>query len=162
MMKEKSIRFFTLNENIKQPKAAAAKEPILTGYISASGKLVLPLKTVEQLGIDPETTGFKVGAQAGKRKLKSLYLIPSQDEQEDVFALTKAAKSYTIALGVILQKGGVNYSQTKYTFTLAPFSYEGGISGYELQLQDTAPTSDNTGKTRGPKPKKETQDAQQL
>jgi hypothetical protein len=160
-MKEKSIRFFSPNENLElqKSKAAAPKEPILTGYISASGKLVLPLKTVENLGIDPQTKGFKVGMHAGKRKLKSLYFIPAQEGQEDVFSLTKGAKSYTMALGVILQKGGVNYSQTKYTFTLISFAYEGGVTGYELQLQDSAPTTANTGKRRGRKPKKETQDA---
>jgi hypothetical protein len=69
-MKEKSIRFFSPNENLElqKSKAAAPKEPILTGYISVSGKLVLPLKTLENLGIDPQTTGFKLGMQAGKRK----------------------------------------------------------------------------------------------
>src|SRR4028119_1294630 len=115
-MKEKSIRFYSPSENLEQQqsKAAAVKEPILTGYISASGKVVLPLKTVEQLGIDPQTTGFRVGTQAGKRKLKSLYLIPTQEEQEDRFELTQGAKSYTMALGVILQKGGVQFSQSKY------------------------------------------------
>jgi len=160
-MKEKSIRFYSPSENLEQQqsKAAAPKKPILTGYISASGKLVLPHKTVDQLGFDPQTTGFRVGTQAGKRKLKSLYLIPAQGEQEDRFELTKAAKSYTLALGVILQKGGVAYSQSKYTFKLVPFAYEGGVTGYELQLQDSAPTAANTGKPRGRKPKNQTQDA---
>ena len=160
-MKEKSIRFYSPSENLEQQqsKAAAPKKPILTGYISASGKLVLPHKTVDQLGFDPQTTGFRVGMQAGKRKLKSLYLVPTQQEQEDRFELTKGAKSYTLALGVILQKGGVNYSQSKYTFTLAPFNYEGGVTGYELQLEDSAPSAAYTGKPRGRKPKQETQDA---
>jgi hypothetical protein len=94
-MKDKSIRFFSPSENLEQQqsKAAVAKEPILTGYISASGKLVLPLKTVDRLGIDPQTTGFKVGTQAGKRKLKSLYLVPTQEGQEDRFELTKGPKA---------------------------------------------------------------------
>ncbi|MDB5239630.1 MAG: hypothetical protein JWP57_255 [Spirosoma sp.] len=100
-----------------------------------------------------------MGTQAGKRKLKSLYLVPAQEGQEDRFDLTKGAKSYTLALGIILQKGGVQCSQTKYTFTLVPFAYEGGVNGYELHLKDSAPIAANTDKRRGRKPKNQTQDA---
>ena len=162
-MKAKQIRFFKVLENTpakaKEKVAKPAKAPKLEGYISSSGKLVLPQKTVDQLKLE-DTVRFQVGTEPGKRKLKVLYLVPIQPGQEaESFAWTKAAKSYTIAINYILQKGGLDYSQTKYTFALTPFDYQEGIVGYELKLQ--APGLDKpayTGKPRGRKPKTESEE----
>ncbi|MBC3788920.1 hypothetical protein [Spirosoma utsteinense] len=155
-MKEKAIRFFTPDENTntKLPKAAT-KSAKLTGYISGAGKLVFPAKTLDQLELEADTVQFRIGTQTGKRSLKSLYLVPTNDEQADTFSLQKAAKSYTLALGVILEKGGVDYRHTKYTFTIEPFDYEAGVVGYELRLAGASPAEKPayTGKPRGRKPK---------
>ena len=154
-MKALSLSFFSPQDN-SEPKAkkkAAPKSVPLTGYLSPAGKLVFPAKTISQLSFDADTTRVKIGTQQGKRKIKSLYLIPATDDSSDSFEMVKAAKSYTISLALILQKGGIDFANTKYTFTVKPFTYEGGASGYELQLNDAAPKAPYTGKPRGRKPK---------
>ncbi len=73
-MKAVAIRFFAPQENklppAKTQKAPKPREIILTGYISGSGKLVFPAKTVAGLGLDADNTTFKVGMAEGKRKPK--------------------------------------------------------------------------------------------
>ena len=152
-MKALPLRFFSPQENSVPKEKKATKETPITGYISSTGKLVFPAKSVGQLALDPATTQFKIGAQEGKRKLKSLYLIPAADGESDAFELVKAAKSYGIPLASILQKSGVDFATTKYTFVVSPFDYEEGVTGYELQLADQSPKPEYTGKPRGRKPK---------
>lgn len=153
-MKPKQIRFFSPNENSETKKKATksvVKAAPVKGYISATGKLVFPDKAVSQLGFDPQSSRFKIGTQEGKRKIKSLYLIPDSEGQEDTFELEKGAKSHGISLPYILQKGGIDYADTKYTFTVKPFDYENGIMGYELKLGNEKPKTEYTGKPRGRK-----------
>lgn len=152
-MKATALRFFSPEDNSETKKKATPKSVTLTGYVSAAGKLVFPDKVVSQLSINPETTRFKIGVQEGKRKIKSLYIVAADDNSSDSFEMTKAAKGYTISLALILQKSGIDYASTKYTFTIKEFTYEDGVSGYELQLGDTAPKPAYTGKPRGRKPK---------
>lgn len=153
IMKATSLRFFSPQDNSEQKAKSVPKSVTLTGYLSPAGKLVFPAKTVSQLDFNPDTTRFKIGTQEGKRKIKSLYLVPAGDDSSETFEMVKAAKSYTISLALILQKSGIDYANTKYTFTIKPFTYEDGISGYELQLNDSAPKPAYTGKPRGRKPK---------
>lgn len=152
-MKATALRFFSPQDNSESKTKSTPKSVALTGYLSPAGKLVFPAKTVSQLDFNPDATRFKIGTQQGKRKIKSLYLIPADDDSSETFEMVKAAKSYTISLAVILQKSGIDYAKTKYTFTLKPFTYEDGASGYELQLNDSAPKPAYTGKPRGRKPK---------
>lgn len=152
-MKALSLSFFSPRDNSDSKTKSAPKAATLTGYLSPVGKLVFPAKTVNQLRFDPDTTRFKIGTQQGKRKIKSLYLIPANDDSSETFGMVKAAKSYTISLAVILQKNGIDYAKAKYSFTIKPFTYENGVSGYELQLNDSAPKPAYTGKPRGRKPK---------
>ena len=152
-MKAAPIRFFSLQENSERKEKSTAKSVAVTGYISATGKLVFPAKTIGLLGLDPDGTRFQIGTQEGTRKLKSLYLVPATDDQAESFEMVKAAKSYGIPLAVILQKGGVEYANSKYTFTIKAFDYEEGVKGYELQLNDQSPKPVYTGKPRGRKPK---------
>ena len=157
-MKPVAIRFFSPQENKlpiqKKGKADQHKKVVLTGYISNTGKLVFPAKTVTGLGLDVDRNSFKVGMQAGKRKVKSLYLIPATDSQDDTFRLEKAAKSYTLSLPVILKTSGVDFSSTKYSFLIELFDYE-GTTAFVLQLSkdEAAPKVAYTGKPRGRKPK---------
>jgi hypothetical protein len=160
-MKAITIHFFSpIENNPAKPSRQKAEKPtkvVLSGYISSTGKLVLPAKTVANLGLDLDTTRFKVGMDQGKRKAKSLYLVPSRGN-EPVFNFEKAAKSYTLALPFILARSGVDFAKTKYTFTIQLFEYE-GTTAFALQLapeaaEATAP-SPYTGKPRGRKPKQD-------
>ena len=156
-MKPKPIRFFSTQDNTqttlpKSKKTKVAKPVKLQGYISPVGKLVLPAKLMDQLGLDADAVRFQIGTDQGKRKIKSLYLVPTYDAQTESFELVKGAKSYTIALARILQKGGIDYKTTKYRFTLSPFPYAEGITGYSLALRDPSPKPAYSGKPRGRKP----------
>ena len=153
-MKTKQIRFFSPTENsetAKTEKKSVAKSVPAEGYISATGKLVFPNKAISQLGFDPQNNQFRIGTQDGKRKIKALYMIPDTEGQEETFELTKGAKSHGISLPYILQKGGIDYANTKYTFTIKPFDFEDNITGYELNLANESPKSEYTGKPRGRK-----------
>ena len=152
-----NIRFFSPIDNSDQ-KTKASKAPkllkvVLTGYISPAGKLVLPYKTAANLGIDLDKTPFKVGMDQGKRKAKSLYLVPTPSDQES-FSFEKAAKSYTLALPLILKKSGVDYANAKYSFTIRLFEHE-GTTAFELHLTPETSISKKpyTCKPRGRKPK---------
>jgi hypothetical protein len=68
-MKLKAIKFFSPEENVSKVKAAAKAAPLPTGYISNSGKLVFPAAALADLGIDPESTYFKIGTQEASEKL---------------------------------------------------------------------------------------------
>lgn len=150
-MKARAIKFFSPEENISVVKKTQ-EQPKPTGYISGSGKLVLPPKTLEELGIEPENSRFKIGTQQGKRTLKNLYLIPSTEEN-GTFALTRSGRGYSIPLELILRKGGIDFESTKYIFEITLFNYEEGVVGYELALNTEEPKPAYTGKPRGRKPK---------
>jgi len=153
-MKLKAIKFFSPEENVVQEKKAKSKsKPKPTGYISPAGKLVLPAKTLEELGIESETH-FKIGTQEGKRSLKFLYLIPSSDTN-GTFALVKSGRGSSIPLEIILKKGGIDYANVKYTFVVSLFNYEENVVGYELELSSSEPKAPYTGKPRGRKRKSE-------
>jgi hypothetical protein len=152
-MKVKTIKFFSPEENApKTEKSISKPKPKPTGYISASGKLVFPGATLEELGIEPDTASFKIGTQQGKRVLKFLYLIPS-DSQSETFSMAKSGRGYVIPLALILKKGGVDFEGTKYTFDVSLFSYEEGVTGFELAIISSEPKPVYTGKPRGRKPK---------
>lgn len=149
-MKLKAIKFFSPEENeVQTTKAKSKSKP--TGYISGTGKLVLPAKTLEELGIEADTN-FKIGTIQGKRTLKLLYLIPSSDTI-GTFALVKSGRGSSIPLEVILKKGGIDYANVKYTFVVTLFNYEENVVGYELELSSSEPKPAYTGKPRGRKRK---------
>ena len=152
-MAQISLRFFSPADNQLKPEKSKSVSPKLTGSISATGKLVFPFPTIEQLGINADTARFLIGRDEGKRKLKALYLVPASPEDTNGFGLEKGAKSYTIPLALILHKGGIDYGATKHLFTISSFEYQLGITGYELTLNNTAPNPPYTGKPRGRKPK---------
>jgi hypothetical protein len=153
-MKDKAIRFFSPEENTATKPGKAGKKTVkLEGYISTTGKLVFPAKVMSQLGLEADSVRFRIGTPEGKRIIKSLYLVPTHDPNAEAFALKKSAKGYTIALALILQGGGIDYSLTSYTFTINPVDLEDGLVGFELRLQDAAPKPAYTGKPRGRKPK---------
>src|SRR5919202_4758880 len=141
-MKATAIRFFSPEENSETKDQKTSKSTPITGYISGGGKLVFPMKSIAQLDVDPENTRFKIGVQEGKRKIKTLYLVPTVDDQSESFEMVKAAKSYTISLAFILKNNGIDYANTKYTFTIKPFDYDSGVTSFALQLNDDAPKAE--------------------
>ena len=114
----------------------------IVGYISRSGKLVLPNKSVELLKLDFNllSVRVKVGVDAEEQhKIDTLYLVPTENSMTDAFTVTQAAKGYTIALGKILLREGIMYKTIKYTFTIEPFLSEDGMGGYQLRLHEPVP-----------------------
>jgi len=154
-----AIRFFTPADNQAAATTAKAdklaKSAPLTGYVSPTGKLVLPTKTVQAASNLSSIQAMKVGSSAGKRKLTALYLIPTDKRDAEGFPVVATPRGITIELARILTEGGINYKVDKYSFTLIPFADEAGTSGYKLQL--TTPHAEEkapyTGKPRGRKPK---------
>lgn len=152
-MKAKAIKFFSPQENLPKSEVAKSKStPKPSGYISQTGKIVLPAPALTELGIEADTTRFKIGTDQGKRKINTVYLIPSEDES-NTFSLVKSGRGYVIPLALILKQGGVAFDTAKYTFTVTPFNYEEGVVGYELALASSEPKAPYTGKPRGRKPK---------
>jgi hypothetical protein len=150
-MKTPQIKFFTPEENApRTAKSVVKAKP--TGHISESGMLIFPKATLEEIGVEPQTAFFKIGTAEGKRKIKSLYLIPSE-EQEGVFSFTRVGRGSGIALPVILKRGGIDYEAVKHVFAVTIFNYSEGVIGYELEIQAEAPKEPYTGKPRGRKRK---------
>ena len=153
------IHFFTQADNQLIAKGAKAKKAAklipLTGYVSATGKLVLPIKTLQAINKSGTLQAMKVGSPVGKRKLSVLYLVPTDEQNADDFPVVAAAKGATIDLGQILHDGRVKFKDEKYDFTLMPFTYESGVTGYELKLatRNSKPKVPYMGKPRGRKPK---------
>ncbi|SEJ74949.1 hypothetical protein SAMN05216327_11870 [Dyadobacter sp. SG02] len=153
-MKTPQIKFFTLEENApKAPKAVEKSKP--SGHISEAGTLIFPKATLEEIGVERESAFFKIGTAEGKRKIKSLYLVPT-DEQEGAFAFSRVGRGSGIALPVILKRGGIDYEAVKHVFTVTIFNYSEGVIGYELAIQPETPKEPYTGKPRGRKRKEET------
>lgn len=150
-MKTPQIKFFTLEENApKAPKAVEKAKP--SGHISEAGTLIFPKTTLEEIGVEPESAFFKIGTAEGKRKIKSLYLVPTE-EQEGAFAFSRVGRGSGIALPVILKRGGIDFETVKHVFTVSIFNYSEGVIGYELAIQPEAPKEPYTGKPRGRKRK---------
>ena len=63
------IRFFSPQENKAERKTRTKEDtdtPI-TGYISATGKVIIPQKAAEEVGLNAEHTTYMVGTQQNKR-----------------------------------------------------------------------------------------------
>ena len=151
-MKLKAIKFFSPEENVPKTKATEKAAPLPTGYISNSGKLVFPAKALGDLGIHPESTYFKIGTQEGKRKIKSIYLVPSSSSDQ-TFSFEKSGRGHVIALAIILKKGAVDFENQKLIFTISSFDFDPATKGYELAIESEAPKREYTGKPRGRKPR---------
>jgi len=151
-MKLKAIKFFSPEENVSKVKAAAKAAPLPTGYISNSGKLVFPAVVLRDLGIDPEYANFKIGTQEGKRKIRSLYLVPASNSDR-TFSFEKSGRGHVIPLAVILKKGGVDFESQKLIFKIKTFDFDQSTKGYELAIEAEAPKPEYTGKPRGRKAK---------
>lgn len=143
-MKLKAIKFFSPEENVPQVKAAAKAAPLPTGYISNSGKVVFPATTLRDLGIDPESTKFKIGTQEGKRKIKSVYMVPATSSDQ-TFSFEKSGRGHVIPLAIILKKGGVDFESQKLIFKISTFDFDQATKGYELAIEAEAPKPEYTG-----------------
>lgn len=144
-MKIPEIRFFSPEEN----EAPKVKEEVVvqpTGYISATGKIIITHSTAAQVGLKPTESGFRVGMPENKRKLKSLYIIPAPKGEDGVFEMTESGRNYFMALGVILENSGVDFRNNKYTFDINSFQYNDNVTGYELKLDQPTPKIKRAGR----------------
>lgn len=144
-MKLDDLRFFSPEEN----KATKLKEEVTvqpTGYISATGKLIIPQKSAEEVGMDSDSRSFKIGVQENKRKLKTLYVVPASEDEEGVFELKSSGRNNFIQLGVILDKSGVDFQNNKYTFEINAYEFDDNVVGYELKLDSPAPRTKRAGR----------------
>ena len=64
-MKIKPIKFFSPQDNAPAVKAEKSKT-LPAGYVSATGKLVFPTATLEELGIEAKSAHFKIGIATNK------------------------------------------------------------------------------------------------
>jgi hypothetical protein len=151
-MKARNIRFFSLQENEQKADKKTPAKSLPKGYISAAGKIVFPSLAIEELGIEPDITKFLVGTDDGKRKIKNLYLIPT--DQDTAFSITRSGRCFSLPLELILTKGGIDYGSQKYVFTASIFQHEASV-GYALEIspEQAAEKVPYTGKPRGRKPK---------
>lgn len=144
-MKIPEIRFFSPEEN----KATKAKEESVvqpTGYISATGKIIITQSTADEIGLKPSESAFRVGMPENKRKLKSLFVLPAPKGEEGVFEMSESGRNYFLPLGVILENSGVDFRNNKYTFDINTFEYEEGVTGYELKLNTPVPKTKRAGR----------------
>ena len=151
-MKLKAIKFFSPEENVPKTRATEKAAPFPIGYISNSGKLVFPATALRDLGIDPESTYFKIGTHEGKRKIKSIYLVPSSSSGQ-TFSFEKSGRGHVIPLAIILKKGGVDFENQKLIFKISTFDFDQATKGYELAIESETPKPEYTGKPRGRKAK---------
>lgn len=151
-MKLKAIKFFSPEENVPKSIVVEKAAPLPTGYISNSGKLVFPASALRDLGIDPDSAHFKIGTQEGKRKIKSVYLVPAASSDQ-TFSFEKSGRGHVIPLAVILKKSNVNFESEKLIFKISTFDFDETTKGYELAIETEAPKPEYTGKPRGRKPK---------
>lgn len=149
-MKGKNLRFFTLEENQPKIERKAKTKPLPTGYISSTGKLIFPTTTLEELGLAPDEMRFQLGTDQGKRKIKALYLIPT--DSKEAFSIVRTGRGYALPLGVILSKGGIEFSTRKYIFVGSIFLHDGSTA-YALEISEEQQTekAPYTGKPRGRK-----------
>ena len=129
-MKQLSLKFFKVHENEVSPGKTSTKKPALIGYLSASGKLVLPPETFRALSIDPLTIAFRIGHRAGKRLLDALFLVPAPIRDSDSFPLVKTSNHYAISIGTLLLNRGIDFKQMKHIFTITPFAFDSNVTGY--------------------------------
>ncbi|RYF70037.1 MAG: hypothetical protein EOO39_16460 [Cytophagaceae bacterium] len=150
------VQFFSPADNAAQGSTPEAAAPKLTGYISSSGKLTLPSSTLDRLGLEASVSAFRVGTDAGKRRIKTLYLVPAQEDAPDGFVMGQGAKSRFIQLGSQLKRNGLDFSALRYRFSVSPFEYE-GQRAFALRLTEDKgtrqPKAPYMGKPRGRKKK---------
>ncbi len=149
-MKGKNLRFFTLEDNQPETERKAKVKPLPAGYISPAGKLIFPATTMEELGLVPDEMRFRLGTDQGKRKIKNLYLIPT--DNEDAFGIVRTGRGYALPLNLILSKGGIEFANRKHVFIASIFLHEGSTA-YALAISEERQSekAPYTGKPRGRK-----------
>jgi hypothetical protein len=151
------IHFFTPQDNKKSTALHGNKNSFsFKGSVSRSGMLMFPPKALDQLGLNPQATRFRIGTPIGKRAAKVLYVVTAPESTTDAFMLVKATNRYRLPLAGILQQIGIDFRTSPYRFMLMPVPFEDGLTGYVLAFtggEAPKPKVPYTGKPRGRKPK---------
>ncbi len=142
----KEISFFSPEENVAPKKTSEkAAKSYTTGYITSTGKVIVPQKSAEEVGIEPQNSAFKIGKPEKKRKLKSLFLVPASREEEGTFEMEESGRNFFISLGPILESSGLDVQKHKYTFDIKPFEYNDS-KAFELKLGAPTPRGKRPGR----------------
>ncbi|RAJ97474.1 hypothetical protein LX87_02374 [Larkinella arboricola] len=138
-VKADKIRFFSPQENQEKTPKATPKPPAFTTTVTKTGRLAFPQKLMEGLQIDPSKPYYKVGTVNRRKGVKALYLFPTQEGDPEAFELAKTGRSYSIQLKGVLQKIGLDFENQQYDFTIQPYEFGGGLSGFELVSERVTP-----------------------
>jgi bifunctional DNA-binding transcriptional regulator/antitoxin component of YhaV-PrlF toxin-antitoxin module len=133
------IRFFSPVDNADEAPLEAPKETTFTTTVTKTGRLAFPQKLMEGLRIDPSKPHYKVGTVNRRKGVKALYLMPTEEGDAEAFELSKTGRGYSIPLKGVLQKIGLNFQDHEYTFTVTPYDYGDGVSGFELVSDQQTP-----------------------
>ena len=138
-VKPNKIRFFSPEDNTDEAPKVTPKETLFSTSVTKTGRLAFPQKLMEGLSIDPSKPHYKVGTVNRRKGVKALYLIPTEAGDTEAFELSKTGRGYSIPLKGVLQKIGLNFQDHEYTFTIKPYDYGDGISGFELVSDQQTP-----------------------
>ena len=132
-VKPEKIRFFSPQKSEeKVPEETAPKQTTFSTTVTKTGRLAFPQKLMEGLGIDPSKPNFKVGTTNRRKGVKALYLIPTGENDSESFSLTKTGRGYSIPLKGVFQQMGLDFADQEFVFTIKPFDYAEGVTGFEL------------------------------
>lgn len=141
-VKADKIRFFSPQDNQEETAAKATpKETSFTTTITKTGRLAFPQKLMEGLSIDPSKPYFKVGSVNRRKGLKALYLFPTEQGDSEAFELAKTGRGYSLPLKGVLSKIGLDFQSQEYSFSIKPYEFGDGISGFELVSEQATPRS---------------------
>ena len=138
-VKPNKIRFFSPVDNADEAPLEAPKATTFTTMVTKTGRLAFPQKLMEGLRIDPSKPYYKVGTVNRRKGVKVLYLMPTEAADTEAFELSKTGRGYSILLKGVLQKMGLNFQDHEYTFTITPYEYGDGVTGFELVSDQQTP-----------------------
>lgn len=140
-IKPNKIRFFSPDDNQEEAPKVTPKQTTFTTTVTKTGRLAFPQKLVEGLSIDPSKPYYKVGTVNRRKGVKALYLLPTQQDDPEAFELAKTGRGYSIPLKGVLQKIGLDFQNQEYSFTIQPYEFGKGVSGFELVSEQATPRS---------------------
>ncbi|GAB3248939.1 hypothetical protein GCM10027347_05680 [Larkinella harenae] len=138
-VKPNKIRFFSPADNTDEAPKVTPKETTFTTAVTKTGRLAFPQKLMEGLNIDPTKPFYKVGTVNRRKGVKALYLMPTEQGDNEAFELAKTGRGYSIPLKGVFQKIGLNFQDQEYTFTIKPYDFGDDISGFELVSDQQTP-----------------------
>lgn len=91
--------------------------------IHMSGKLGFNSEAADLMKLD-SVRGFKIAIDGEITDFKFIFLLPSKEEDENTVKLLKAGEYYSLSLGSVFSKLGINYTDYKVIFDIALDKYQ--------------------------------------